>query len=88
MRFLKKEAEGGLTIADWHSGFIGVVKNGHSLRHVDAWYESCPCCKGAYDIGLEILGFEIIAYNDADSCELEATVEDFQQDLVGFQPVG
>jgi hypothetical protein len=88
MRLLKKEAEGGITIADWHGGFIGIVKNGNRLSHFRVWNESCPCCKGAFDMGIELLGFEFIAYNDGDSCEFEAYIEDFQQDMAGIQAVG
>jgi hypothetical protein len=88
MRLLKREDEGGLTIADWHGGFIGIVKNGHGLGHFRVWNERCPCCKGAFDVGIEALGFEFIAYNDGDSCELEAYIEDYQQDLAGIQAVG
>jgi hypothetical protein len=87
MRLLKREAEGGFTIADWHGGFIGFSKSNQSWRHVNAWYDSCPCCKGAFDLTIEILGLEFMAYNDGGPCELEAYVEDYQQEMTGAHPV-
>ena len=86
MRILKKEAEGGLTIADWHGGFVGSSKNG-SDKHFHAWFERCPCCRGAFDFGVEVFGYELVAYNDGDSCELEATIEDLQQDMATFPTI-
>ena len=87
MRILKREVEGGVTLADWHGGFIGISKSGNSWRHVGAWYESCPCCKGAFDLTIELFGFEIMAYNDGGPCELEAYMGDYQQDLTPAQPM-
>ena len=88
MRILKREVEGGFTIADWHGGFIGISKSGQGWRKVSAWFERCPCCEGAFDLTVEFLGFELMAYNDGGPCELEAYVEDFQQEMTGIQPVG
>ena len=81
MRILKKEAEGGLTIADWHGGFIGVNKSGNDWRQISAWYESCPCCKGAFDFTFEMLGFELMAYNDGGLCELEVYMEEPEEEV-------
>ena len=86
MRFLKREDEGGVTLADWHGGFVGINKSGSGWRHLDAWYESCPCCKGAFDLTIELLGFEFMAYNDGGPCELEAFWEDFEQNAIPKQP--
>jgi hypothetical protein len=77
MRILKREVEGGVTLADWHGGFIGISKSKKSWRHVDAYYENCPCCKGAFDLTIELFGFEIMAYNDGGPCLLEALFEDY-----------
>lgn len=84
MRILKREAEGGITIIDWHGGFLGVSKNGHNWRHFRAWFDNCPCCKGAFDLGIEAFGFELMAYNDGGPCELEEYYEDIQHELTGI----
>ena len=86
MRFLKREDEGGITLADWHGGFIGINKSANGLRHVDAWYESCPCCKGAFDLSIEVLGIEFMVYNDGGPCELQAFYEDFERNAIPKQP--
>jgi hypothetical protein len=87
MRILKREVEGGITIADWHGGFVGISKSGHGLRQAGAWLERCPCCQGAFDLTVEFLGFEFMAYNDGGTCELEGYVEDYQQDMTTIQPI-
>jgi hypothetical protein len=88
MRILKREVEGGITIADWHGGFIGISRSRQGWRKASAWFERCPCCEGAFDLTVEFLGLELMAYNDGGSCELEAYVEDFQHDMTSIQPIG
>jgi hypothetical protein len=75
MRFLRREAEGGLTIAEWYGGFAGVCLNGHSRKKLEVSIERCPCCRGAFDIRIEIFGLELMAYNDGGPCEWETVLE-------------
>jgi hypothetical protein len=86
MRLFRREVEGGFTLIDWHGGFVGINKTGKNWRHVDAWYESCPCCKGAFDLAIELFGYELAAYNDGGPCELEAFFEDFEKNAIPKQP--
>ena len=86
MRILKREVEGGVTLADWHGGFIGLSRSGNGLRHIDAWYESCPCCKRAFDFSIELLGFQLMIYNEGGPCELQAFLEDFQENAIPKRP--
>jgi hypothetical protein len=76
MRFFRREAEGGFTLVDWSSGFLGLSPNGDNNHKFHAQFESCPCCSWAFDLRIKVLGLEIVAYNDGSDCELDQVLLD------------
>ena len=86
MRFLKKKAEGGVTLMDWNGGFIGISRSGRGWLQFRASYENCSCCKKAFDLSLEVLGFQLMVYNDGGPCEQKAFLLDFQENAIPRKP--
>jgi hypothetical protein len=82
MIILRREEEGGLTLLDWGEGFIGLGKSQAGFRLFHFTFERWPCCPGALEFSLEIMGLMLFAYNEGGPCKLEATDKVIEHPLI------
>jgi len=89
---MRRDAEGGFTLADWGEGFVGISKSLSGFRPFRYSFERWSCCQGAFELTLEIMGLMIFAYNEGGPCEqeLHGQIDDqplFDIDLASPVPV-
>lgn len=71
MRLFKREEEGGITVADWDDGFVGLSQNQGKKRTFNFGFERWHCCPGAFELNIELLGLMFVIYNEGGPCQLE-----------------
>ena len=85
MLLLRRDGEGGFTLAEWENGFVGLYENKPNPRVFHFNFTRWPCCSGGFELTLELLGFTLFAFNEGDYCEMEMLVEDVEPSFIDIE---